>query len=130
MSVFVPLQISEGRQLHWVEDFYIFLDPQPTFFGTYKYGYVSNCVKKVSLYFLSLPDFPFLNNELIYVTFECPELGATSKEAQIFFAAMWFFQLVVKHRWYKKNLLIIKMLRRYQWTGLIAKNRSCSHKTV
>lgn len=85
-----------------MEGFYIFFDPQPTFFGTYKYGYVSNCVKTVSLSFILFGDFPFLDNELIYVTSECPELGGTSKEAEIFFAVMWYFQVVVKHRWNKK----------------------------
>lgn len=68
-----------------MEAFYIFFDPQPTFFGTFQYGYVSNCVKTVSLSFLFLPDFPFLVNELIYAMSECPELGGTSKEAEIFF---------------------------------------------
>lgn len=37
---------------------------------------------------LFLPDFPFLDSELIYATSECPELGETSKRAQSFF----FFQ--------------------------------------
>lgn len=92
-SVCVPLHISEGRQLAWVEAFYTFFDLQPTFFGTYKYGYVSNCVKTISLSFLFLPDFPFLDNELIYVTSECPELGGTSKEAQIFLQSYDAFSL-------------------------------------
>lgn len=85
ISVCAPFHISEGRQLAWVETSYISFDPQPTFFGTYKYGYVSNCVKTVSLSFLFLPDFPFLDNELIYGTSECPELGGKRREAQIFF---------------------------------------------
>lgn len=85
ISVCAPLPISEGRQLAWVGDFYIFFDPQPTFFGTYKYGYVSNCVKTVSLSFLFLPDFPFLDRELIYATSECPKLGETNEKAQISF---------------------------------------------
>lgn len=74
--------------MYGVGAFYIFFDPHPTFFGTYKYGYVSNCVKTVSLSFLFLPDIPFLDIELIYATSECPELGGTSKKAQIFFAIM------------------------------------------
>lgn len=88
----------------------------------HKYGYVSNHVKAVSLtlslFFFPPPDLPFLDNELIYVTSEHPELvGSKLGSTDFCEVGIWCFSLIVKHRWYKKHMLLIKMLSGYQRTA-------------